>query len=500
MNLRFVNADRSARGVGRRLARLTWALVFMFAVPGLAVAAPAIFYTDLAAAPNRGGENDAGAFVTVYGRGFGTMRGNGSVTVGGGQVAAYRSWSDNKIVVQLGSQARSGNIIVRTNAGETSNSVPFTVRDGRVLEATTSNIGSVVNSVRAGDVVYLRGGNYTGRYGTTDWGNMQFTLGPWASDTAFVGYPGETVNVRDWRVGDRSGHANGVTIANMVMRVNEQCVQGNHYWENEESGARNVRLVGNDCQGNYNYNTQTGLIALGGDGWKIFGNYLHDTGTSPPINNNHAIYIQVGADDVEVAWNRFERLRMGHVIQVHTDGTPRLYENILIHDNELTGASPGDMRGVVAGNISNNSTVYVYNNIFRNLGQSFSAVLITGGTVVVEHNTLDRISAPDGAIQVSWSSAPRVTARNNIINPLSGSRAFGATNGSSLNQITQIENKTNVPLVADRPANILTGATATFKVDHAGVLRADPPTVGAYELGDGPVAMAPAPPTNLTVN
>jgi hypothetical protein len=472
--------------------------LLVLTVPGLAAAAPVIHYTDLAAGPNSGGAGNTGAVVTLYGRGFGATRGSGLVTIGGGPAATYVSWADTKVVVAIGSQARSGPIVVRDNAGAASNGVPFTVRAGRVLEATTSTIGNLVSSAQSGDIIYLRGGSYTGRYGSTDWGNMQFTLGPSLSDVAFVAYPGETVNVRDWRLGNQSGHANGVTIAGMVMRATEQCVQGNHYWENEESGARNARIVANDCQASYNYNTLTGMMALGGDGWKILGNVLHDTGTSPPINNNHALYIQVGADDVEVAWNRLERLRMGHVIQVHTDGTARVYSNIQIHDNELTGAAPGDMRGIVSGNLTNDSTVFVYNNVFKNLGQDVSAVLATGGTVVVEHNTFDRISASSGAVQVSWGGAPRITARNNIVNMLSGS-AFGATNGSSLSQITQLGNRTNVALTNDRPTAAAPGVTPTYPIDHAGLVRDNPPTVGAYEL-NGATVLTPNPPTALLVN
>ena len=84
----------------------------------------------------------------------------------------------------------------------------------------------------------------------------------------------------------------------------------------------------------------TGLMSsIGGDGWKVLGSRFSNNAPAP-INNNHAIYVNVGADDIELAWNRFSNMRMGHVIQVYTDGPNRVYANIDIHDNEFVAASP----------------------------------------------------------------------------------------------------------------------------------------------------------------
>src|SRR5450432_2453613 len=94
-------------------------------------AAPALFYTDLTSGPKSGGQNNAGVFVTIYGRNFGAVRGSSSVTVGGGPAAAYPTWTDTKIAIQLGAAAVTGNIVVATPAGE-SNPAPFTVRAGKI--------------------------------------------------------------------------------------------------------------------------------------------------------------------------------------------------------------------------------------------------------------------------------------------------------------------------------------------------------------------------------
>ncbi|MGZ4841339.1 MAG: IPT/TIG domain-containing protein, partial [Candidatus Angelobacter sp.] len=73
---------------------------------------PRLFYSDLESGPNTGGQNNNGAFVTLWGKGFGASQGTSTVTVGGGAVAAYELWSDGKIIVQLGAGAATGNIVV----------------------------------------------------------------------------------------------------------------------------------------------------------------------------------------------------------------------------------------------------------------------------------------------------------------------------------------------------------------------------------------------------
>ena len=85
---------------------------------------PQLFYSDLESGPNTGGQNNNGAFVTLWGKGFGTSQGTSTVTVGSGAVAAYQLWSDGKIIVQLGTGATSGNIMVRAGSAA-SNGVPF---------------------------------------------------------------------------------------------------------------------------------------------------------------------------------------------------------------------------------------------------------------------------------------------------------------------------------------------------------------------------------------
>src|ERR1700683_2397990 len=100
-------------------------------------AAPRIFFTDLTSGPKSGGQNNAGAFVTIYGRNFGATRSSSSVTIGGGPAGSYPVWTDTKIAIQLGGAAVTGNIVVTTPAGA-SNGAPFTVRSGKIYFVATN--------------------------------------------------------------------------------------------------------------------------------------------------------------------------------------------------------------------------------------------------------------------------------------------------------------------------------------------------------------------------
>src|SRR6266852_6855016 len=105
----------------RFLPILSFALTFSTAA---AIAAPPrIFFSDLESGPKSSGEKGQGAFVTIYGKGFGASQGSSRVTIGGGQAGAYPVWTDTKVTFQLGSAAATGDIVITNSAGS-SNGVP----------------------------------------------------------------------------------------------------------------------------------------------------------------------------------------------------------------------------------------------------------------------------------------------------------------------------------------------------------------------------------------
>ena len=56
---------------------------------------PRLFFTDLESGPNRGGQDDLGCYVTLWGEGFGASRGESKVTMGGREVARYVEWGQD---------------------------------------------------------------------------------------------------------------------------------------------------------------------------------------------------------------------------------------------------------------------------------------------------------------------------------------------------------------------------------------------------------------------
>jgi hypothetical protein len=274
---------------------------------------------------------------------------------------------------------------------------------------------------KPGDVNVFRAGTYDRNYGG-GWGNRNFALGSAQSWIALVGMPGEVAkfvfsenitlangpsvqrpapvcqtidNVQTCTQADNPtpNAAHNVTIAGLTLVGGGSSIDTGGYWESEESGARNAVIVANDITATYTGNTMTGVVTIQGDGARVLGNRFHDFGTTPPINNNHGLYLQTGPDNVEVAYNRFENLKLGHVIQFHNDGTKRLVENGWVHDNLLKGANSADMRGFNAGDIGATSTILVENNDLDNLGQDFSAVAVYCGNIKLYNNRFTNIFA-----------------------------------------------------------------------------------------------------------
>jgi hypothetical protein len=398
---------------------------------------PLGYYTDLASAP-------VGAWVTAYGTGFGS---NGTVTLGG-TTQTVRSYSDTKVVFTV--SGSGGALMV---GGKSLGNLP--VHTGRLLEATPSTFGTIWSSVQPGDVIYMRAGTYNQVYGEGSW-YQDCTLETYKDGTstqpiAVLGYPGETVT---WRNAGRHspiclGDANHagqkaswLTFADFNITGDATCIDGGGDTTipaggPDETGGTNIRIVGIRCEiTDTSDNTMTGMISIQGDGAKILGNTFINNPNRVIINNNHGIYIQNGADDVEVAYNIMDGLRMGHVIQIHQDGTPKLYERLNVHDNHLQGLQYGDMRGISVVNIDNASTVTIERNVFRHQGQGgWGCINLYRGQITVNDNDC---RDSEGGINVNggYGGSRTVTGSGNAICPISGYSAIGVEGGASLSDIT----------------------------------------------------------------
>jgi hypothetical protein len=326
------------------------------------------------------------------------------------------------------------------------------IHEGRVIEVTPATIKAALATWQAGDVFYLRGGEYVGVLKSDSWNfssNFDIIRSPATPERpiAIIGYPGEVARLsgagsRPNFIFANSGgglKASNMVVANLSLEAANTCIDSGANIAAENTGGENLRIVGNTLKITATGNTMTGMVNFGGNGSVALGNAFIDNPDRQIINNNHALYVHAGCDGVEVGWNTFKHLRMGHVVQVHQDGVARDYLNIYIHDNLLEGKTPDDMRGITVSNVSSSSTVKIERNTLRNLGQNFSGVAVYAGIVEVLDNKFYNIKAPniltDGEpMGSSGRQTRKITAKRNRFDASAGSFILTAR-GASMDEI-----------------------------------------------------------------
>jgi hypothetical protein len=352
-------------------------------------AQPALFYSDLDSGPNSGGERNGGAYVTLYGKGFGASQGASFVTVGGVQVSAYPLWTDSKIAFQLGPQAASGNILVTTPTG-VSAPLQFTVRPGAIYFASPtgsdSNNGTLASpwatlthaatAMSPGDIIYAMNGVAQTYDDGTDWSTcmlLDANSGSAGNPKAMVVYPGATATL-----GSSAGCATAVRSKG----------NGNHYWTfagfTVLGGSitfnpyddHDWRIVGNDmsCP---NGNDQAGCLTIGGedDGGgsyniKIYGNNIHNVATNLPPENvtalYHGVYLSEINHNIDFGWNTVAFVNGGRCVQQNVNEGGGSY-SLLLHDNVIHDCQ---LDGIVMTTVNPSlGTVALYNNIIYNTGK-----------------------------------------------------------------------------------------------------------------------------------
>jgi thrombospondin type 1 repeat protein len=325
---------------------------------------------------------------------------------------------------------------------------------GRCLEATPSTFNqSFWASVKPGDVVTLHAGTYTQTFGEGTWYFGQgetYKKGTAAQPIAVVAAPGEAVTFKPssrpaliFGNGDRATeHAEYLTFAGINIVAGEACISGGGNTTDpsggpDETGGRYIRIVGVNCTiTNTSSNTMTGLLDLQADDWKVLGNTFVDPVNRIVINNNHGVYVQGGADDVEVAYNVF-RLHVGHVIQNHQDGTPKLYERLSIHDNSIIGDGYGAMRGIGVINVADASTISIARNRISHQGQGgWGCFNLYRGQISVTDN---ECTDSQGGLNLNgqYGGTRKGTASGNKVCPVSGYPRNTFENGASASQLTE---------------------------------------------------------------
>jgi hypothetical protein len=427
---------------------------FLLLIPSLSFAAPVIFYTDITSGPNTGGENNNGIYLSIFGKGFGTVKGTSTVKINGTEVATYKQWGAQSrvfdshgirvITVQPGANVSGGPIVVTVNGEVSNNDHTFTVRSGDIFftdwnngnDANDGSFGNPKKSAQAvfddranfgpGDTIILMGGNYEQKQDGRDYFMIfeDYPIGSENNPTTVMGYPGQDVFI-DMRTANPSG---GYALfgAYTVSSQNEGLVLSNFRGDSGGDSAlimretAYVRLVNAEIEGMSKTGSGTGMISSHGDYWKIFGNEIHNSGENKFY---HAIYWSDQGHDNEIAWNYVHNIRGGRGLQTY-DAGPGPFYNYTIHDNIWHDID----RDAMGFGGPSTTGFKIYNNIIYRTGLgtapygggdggnggSSGIRLGTSGTVAeVYNNTLfDNHSFSGAFFLESFSS---LTIKNNVI-------------------------------------------------------------------------------------
>ncbi len=502
---------------------------------------PRLFFTDLESGPNTGGQDDLGAFITLYGEGFGTTQGDSIVTMGGQEVAHYVLWGEDNaiarsldmIVVQPGPNVTTGDVIVTVN-GQASNPLPFTVRSGSIYfvipggaNANDANPGTYEEPfktlyrprqvMQAGDIAYIKGGTFSDSDPANPGWDAVLLLHPETDPNgiadrpiAYIGYPGDRPLINAPQPLRRGIYMDPGMM--YYIFANLAFTQGLAPYEGMlQMGGNGHRAIGNYF---YDALSSTAMgIAGNSEHYQVFGNLLTNNGQDN-WEDGVGFYVQgFGTNkDIDFGWNQIQDQRGRRAIQLFGHEAGDRIDNVRIHDN-LISSSLQLRNNILLGGSDGGTdvlgTIYVYNNII--VGSDWEGLRVNDpeGTVFIQNNVLydNGPLGPDSHAQIyiERAGSGRVTVQNNILYAESGETYFEFGPGmdplalnASLNLVynagacpTWDAGCVNAdPLFVDSAANdfrlqagspaIDAGTNTGVALDYFGVSR---PQGGAYDIG-----------------
>lgn len=452
-----------------------FAVLLLFTIPICLQAQaipPRIFFSDLESGPNYGGQSNHGVFVTIWGHGFGAERKRSQVTVGGVGASRYMFWSDSKIIFQIGSSARTGDIVVKAG-GLASNGLPFTVRHGRIFFVATNGndrhngsygspwktIVHAKDHMSAGDVTYIENGVTQNR---EDAFNAYLSMdndggsnsGKPREPKALVAYPNASVTI-----GAAHGLGYAIRSPNIHAREDYWLISQLHLISGHQAldiGGTGWKIVGNniECPG---ADGQVGCVETSqANHVRFYGNEVHNAGINPTSSKYyHAVYFSTDTNHVDVGWNHIHDNYTCRAIQFHSsplcnpgcgssDETGRDQYDLHVHDNLIHG---DNCNGINFATVDpSKGPVEAYNNVIYHVGLrdplsaggAFSCIYVAGitnrghegtGTVEIFNNTLYDCGANSsrnsdgsrGAFSVGGGPTSLVMRlRNNVVYQLPG--------------------------------------------------------------------------------
>ncbi len=398
---------------------------------------PRIFYTDIDRGPSIPANGGGGAFITVYGRGFGSSRGLSKVTIGGTEPASYFSWSDVKVVVRLGHRNRPGNdlpIVVTVGSESSNDDVTFTIDNKHKIyyfdpqaagsawdgcshprkgtetspwrylrkEHSPRSLSHYINNcIGNGDIVYVRAGTID--KSDSEGLHAVLTIGFSASVkwAAIVGYPGEAAIIDGSNAGAEPTRltirdkgppwsGTGYVIAGLHVvgspgtTVPKDTIDGNVI-----TLVKPGRIIGNYVTGpdSCQYNA-IGVATLSTtdfpNGISVLGNEITNVGTNchggkGPSKLMHSIYLE--CINCEVAWNYIHGNKTYNGVQFHYDKLGRVggYYNLSIHDNWIQDQHGNGINLSTIDFPTGTEYVKIYNNVLYHEGAVAIAYDEAGG-------------------------------------------------------------------------------------------------------------------------
>jgi hypothetical protein len=433
--------------------------------------APRVLYTDVISGPTTGGENNNGAYLSIFGANFGSSAGSVSVTIGGGAVAKviYLGKSNGRpdiqqLSVQLGPNVKTGAIVVNVGGVASNSDQTFTVSSGNIyfidnVNGSDSNAGTfaapfkslaaISDNVRAGDFMVMKGTSST-PYTTSAgyyWG-VRVSGSSTTSAITLMGYPGQFPYINAGNV-TKAGIYNydGSQIKYINIAGIKLEAAGTEGAVDVEDNGAYWRVVNNELTmlsaGQNGVPCNAAAIAGFGTGEFWVGNHIHDTkGTSQ--DQTHGIYVNNGTGTYEIAYNWIENVYNGTGIQLDgpqgasastiTAGA-HIHHNI-VHDTLKYGIELGNYGGS-SGNITN---IAVWDNLVYNTksaGLIFNTITsIAPLHAVIYNNTFYNVATGGGAGAIdndngSDLTGMAITFTNNIVMPHSGSKYFTELSGSA---------------------------------------------------------------------
>lgn len=442
--------------------------------------APLVLYTDIASGPNTGGENGNGAYLSVFGKNFGSA-GLGTktkVTIGGIEVASYRFIGTSKarpdvqqICVQIGALTGVAlgtalPVSVSVDGVASNADVTFTINPGRMLfvdnvngndaTAVAGNIAkpyrhvqtsdtskAAFGAMRPGDIIVMRGTGTT----WTDQGDDSYfikfidndgTAPTGATNTGpltLMAYPGEDVFIDaempqkgaisgiDTTGGYVGGHY--VTIADLRVKSGGNSgviavqIAGDH-WRIVNNDLSAATATNNALAGGINGNATNSF-------W--YGNYIHDI-AGGSAQENHGIYVD-GDGSYDIAFNHIANVSGGNGFQIYADETDTA-NHVHFHHNLVHGVSK---HGLNIADGSQND-IEVWNNIVYDTAYSglrFNSESLHSAKIY--NNTFYRVdTAGTNGNYAATSNDAGVASdafdiRNNIFQPVSGKPYAGGSVG-----------------------------------------------------------------------